>query len=154
MTLDKIDRKILTVLAQNGRISWKDLAQRVGLSETPTVRRAKALEAAGYIDGYAARLNEAAVGKPISVFVSISMDRQNEEELALFEATIASAPQIVSCFMLAGEVDYLLRVVVADVREFQEFLDKVLRPIPGMKRISSSFAMKAVIQRSMPPLDS
>ena len=151
--LDRLDRKILTILAQDGRISWKELAQRVGLSETPTVRRARALEAAGYIDGYSARISEAAVGKPISVFVSISMDRQNQEELAAFEAAIASAPQIVSCFMLAGEVDYLLRVVVADVQEFQIFLDKVLRPIPGMKRISSSFALKPVIQRTMPPFD-
>jgi DNA-binding Lrp family transcriptional regulator len=151
--LDRLNRKILTILAQNGRISWKELGQSVGLSETPTLRRVRALEAAGYIDGYSARINEAAVGTPISVFVSISMDRQNEEELAVFEGAIAGAPQIVSCYMLAGDVDYILRVAVADVQEFQEFLAKVLRPIPGMRRISSSFALKSIIQRSTPPLD-
>ncbi|MDT9600268.1 Lrp/AsnC family transcriptional regulator [Sphingosinicella rhizophila] len=147
--MDSFDRAILAVLAQDGRISWKDLAQQIGLSETPTVRRVKALEARGVIDGYSARINEAAAGRPISVFVSVSMDRQNQPELNTFEAAIADSPLILSCFMLAGDVDYLLRVAVADIAEFQRFLDEVLRPIPGMRTISSSFALKPVIQRSL-----
>ena len=147
--MDQFDKAILTVLGEDGRISWKELAQRIGLSETPTIRRAKALEAAGIIEGYSARINERAVGRPISVFVSISMDRQNRAELETFEAAISQSPLILSCFMLAGDVDYLLRVAVADVAEFQVFLDEVLRPIPGMKRISSSFALKPIIERGV-----
>jgi DNA-binding Lrp family transcriptional regulator len=147
--VDSFDRAILGVLGNEARISWKDLAQRIRLSETPTVRRVKALETSGIIEGYSARINEAAAGRPISVFVSVSMDRQNQAELKTFEAAIADSPLIVSCFMLAGDVDYLLRVAVADVAEFQRFLDDVLRPIPGMKRISSSFALKPIVQRSL-----
>ena len=147
--MDRFDRAILLELGKDGRISWKDLAHRVGLSETPTVRRVRALEAKGVIDGYSVRINEAAAGRPISVFVSISMDRQNKLELEAFETAIANSPLILSCFMLAGDVDYLLRVAVADIAEFHRFLDDVLRPIPGMKRISSSFALKPVIERSL-----
>ena len=150
--LDALDRKVLTILADEGRISWKELAHRINLSETPTIRRVRALEAAGYIQGYSASISEAALGRPISVFVSITLERQNQEELAVFEPSIASVPQIISCFMLTGDVDYLLRVVVADMEEFQNLLGKVLRPIPGMKRISSSVALKSVIQRRTPPL--
>lgn len=152
--LDPYDQKILASLAEEGRISWRDLAQRVGLSETPTVRRVRALEAAGFIDGYTIRVNEAAVGRPISVFVSVSMQSQNKEVLERFETAISTAPQIMDCFMMAGDTDYLMRVAVADVRELQIFLDQVLRPIPGLVRISSSFALKPVIQRPVPFLTS
>jgi DNA-binding Lrp family transcriptional regulator len=140
------------LLADDGRLSWRELAERVGLSETPTVRRVRALEQAGYITGYSARIDEAATGRPISVFVSVSLDSQNRQEIATFEAAIASSPQIMSCYMMAGDTDYLMRVAVADIPEFQKFLADVIRPIPGMKRISSSFALKAVIQRVAPPL--
>lgn len=152
MDLDRTDRKIIEALVEDGRLSWRDLAQQIGLSETPTIRRVRSLEQRGLIDGYSARVDEAAVGRPVSVFVSVSLDRQNSDELAVFEAAIVNSPVIMSCFMMAGETDYLLRVAVADIGEFQRFLDQVLRPIPGMKRISSSFTLKSIVQRGAPPL--
>lgn len=148
--LDTFDRKIIDALVANGRLSWRDLAERVGLSETPTIRRVRSLEQRGLIKGYSAQVNEAALGRPLSIFVSVSLERQNSDELAVFEQAIAEAPQIMSCFMMAGDTDYLLRVAVADVHEFGDFLDTILRPIPGMKRISSSFALKSVVQRAAP----
>ena len=152
-SLDAFDRKILAELVSDARVSWRELAERIGLSETPTVRRVRALEEAGVIGGYSARLDEAALGRPISVFVSVSLDRQNKGEIDGFEAAIASSPLIMSCHMMAGDVDYLLRVAVRDIGEFQLFLDDLLRPIPGMKRISSAFALKPVIERRAPPVD-
>lgn len=152
MKLDQLDRKILSALVADGRISWRELSERIGLSTTPTLKRVRALEQAGYIAGYSARIDEAVVGRPISVFVSVTLDRQDLSELETFEAAIARVPQIMSCFVMAGEVDYLLRVVVADVAEFERFLTQVLRPIPGMRRINSAFALKPVIQRTAPPL--
>ncbi len=116
------------------------------------MRRVRSLEEAGYIAGYSARIDEAATGRPISVFVAVSLDSQNRQEIATFEAAIASSPQIMSCYMMAGETDYLMRVAVADIAEYHRFLADVIRPIPGVKRISSSFALKAIIQRVAPPL--
>ena len=150
--LDRNDQKIIEALVKDGRLSWRDLANQIGLSETPTIRRVRSLEKRGLIDGYSARVDEAAAGRPLSVFISVSMERQNTEELNTFEASIIKSPLIMSCFMMAGETDYLLRVAVADIAEFQRFLDEVLRPIPGMKRISSSFTLKSIVQRGAPPL--
>ncbi len=146
-TLDSYDRRLLSELMQDGRQSWRDLAQRVGLSETPTVRRVRSLEASGVIRGYTARVDEAQVGRSITVFISVSLERQNKGEIEAFEQVISSSPLISSCYMMAGDVDYLLRVAVADIGELQMFLDEVLRPITGMKRISSAFALKAVVDR-------
>lgn len=150
--LDRIDRKIIEVLAVDGRVSWRELSERISLSETPTVRRVRALEEAGYIAGYGARIDEEAAGRAISVFISVSLERQNTDELEQFEKAIAGSPLIMSCYMMAGDTDYLMRVVVSDITELHKFLDKVLRPIPGMKRISSSFALKTIVQRNVPPL--
>jgi Lrp/AsnC family transcriptional regulator, leucine-responsive regulatory protein len=151
-TIDRFDRKILTELARDGRLSWRDLSQRVGLSETAVVRRVRAMEVAGIISGYGAVVDEARVGRPISVFISISLERQNKGEIEAFEAAIQSSPLIRSCHMMAGDVDFLIRVAVADIEELSGFLDKVLRPIPGMRRISSAFALKNVVDRAGPPI--
>jgi DNA-binding Lrp family transcriptional regulator len=151
--LDLFDRRILRELAREGRLTWRELAQRVGLSETPTVRRVRALEQSGAIRGYAAQIDEAGLGRPISVFISVSLERQNKGEIEGFEAAIQSSPQIMSCHMMAGDVDYILRVAVADISELQMLLDNTLRPIPGMKRISSAFALKSVVERSSTMID-
>jgi DNA-binding Lrp family transcriptional regulator len=148
--LDRFDEKLLLELVSDGRQSWKELAQRVGLSETPTVRRVRAMEASGVISGYAALVDDAQVGRPISVFISISLEGQNKSEIERCEAEITSSPLIRSCYMMAGDVDYLLRVAVKDIAELRTFLDDVLRPIPGMKRISSAFALKTVVERKGP----
>ncbi len=151
--LDRYDRKLLVELSRNGRASWRDLAERVGLSETPTMRRVRALEAKGVISGYSAIVDEAALGRSISVFISVSLEGQNSGAIATFERAIQASPLIRSCHMMAGDVDYLLRVVVADIAELTTFLDAVLRPLPGLKKISSAFALKAVVERGAAPID-
>jgi Lrp/AsnC family leucine-responsive transcriptional regulator len=149
--LDRIDRSILVALAAEGRISWRDLADRVGLSLTPTLRRVRRLEGDGYITGYAARFDESRLGGAISVFVSVSLERQSEEALEVFEARISEAPEVMSCFLMSGGADYLLRVVADDLPSYQAFMTGVLTRIPGVARIQSSFALKSVIQRAAPP---
>ena len=151
--LDRIDRKILSVLGDDGRISWRDLAERVGLSLTPTLRRVRRLEEEGFITGYAAQFDEVRLGGAFSVFVSVTLDRQAEENLDVFEAQIRQAPEVMSCFMMSGGSDYLLRVVARDLPSYQTFMTEFLTRIPGVARIQSSFALKAVAHRSAPPLE-
>jgi Lrp/AsnC family transcriptional regulator, leucine-responsive regulatory protein len=150
--LDDFDLRILAILAADGRISWRDLANRIGRAHTPTIRRVRALEAAGYIAGYHATINEERLGRAISVFVSVNLETQKEGALATFEAHIAKAPEVMSCFMMTGTADYLLRVIVPDLEAYQTFLAKTLTRIPGVSRITSSFALKSVMQRVVPPL--
>lgn len=152
-TLDRYDRKLLAELARNGRLSWRDLAERVGLSETPTMRRVRALEARGVIAGYEARIGDAAFGRSISVFISVTLEAQNKAQVEAFRAAIEASPLIRSCHMMAGDVDFLLRVVVADIAELSSFLDNVLRPISGLKKISSAFALETVVERSGPVIE-
>lgn len=150
--LDRIDRRILSALAEDGRLSWRDLAERVGLSLTPTLRRVRRLEADGLIKGYAARFDEARLGGAFSVFVNVTLERQSEEALEVFEARIREAPEVMTCFLMSGGSDYLLRVVARDLPSYQAFMTGVLTRIPGVARIQSSFALKEVIQRAAPPI--
>lgn len=150
--LDRYDLKILTVLAEDGRISWRDLAVRIGLSLTPTLRRVRRLEGEGYVTGYGARLAEDRLGGTISVFVQVTLSAQTEEAIRVFEAEIAKAPEVMSCFLMTGGADYMLRVVAADLAGYQAFLMNSLTRIPGVAHIQSSFALRPVIQRPAPPL--
>jgi Lrp/AsnC family leucine-responsive transcriptional regulator len=151
--LDDFNIRLLSILARDGRITWSDLANKIGLSLTPTLKRVRALEARGYIAGYHATIDETLVGHGISVFVSVSLSTQTDEALALFESHIREIPEIMSCFMLTGASDYMLRVVVPDVTAYQGFIS-VLTRIPGVSRVSSGFEVKRVIQRTAPPLPS
>ena len=152
MRLDRIDLKILRELACDGRLGWRELAERVGLSLTPTLRRVRRLEEEGYIQGYVAQLDEARLAGSVSVFVSVTLTSQAEETLARFEARIAEAPQVMSCFLMTGDADYILRVVVKDLEAYQAFMTGTLTRIPGVAHIKSSFALKPVLQRSAPVL--
>ena len=151
-TLDRFDLKILTALATDGRISWRDLAAQIGLSLTPTLRRVRRLEAEGYVLGYSARLAEDRRGGTISVFVSVTLSVQTEESIRLFEQEISKVPEVMSCFLMTGGADYMLRVVAADLAGYQSFLMNSLTRIPGVAHIQSSFALRPVIQRPAPPL--
>ncbi|WP_312160430.1 Lrp/AsnC family transcriptional regulator [Phenylobacterium sp.] len=150
--LDRTDRRILAALAADGRLSWRDLAAQVGLSLTPVMRRVRRLETEGFITGYAARFDERRLGAAFSVFVQVSLERQAEEALETFESRIAQAPEIMSCYLMSGDADYLLRVVAADLESYQAFMTGFLTRIPGVARIQSSFALKPVIDRTAPPL--
>jgi Lrp/AsnC family leucine-responsive transcriptional regulator len=151
--LDRTDRKILSVLGDEGRISWRDLSERIGLSLTPTLRRVRRLEDEGFITGYAAQFDEVRLGGAFTVFVSVTLDRQGQENLDLFEGQVRQAPEVMSCFMMSGGSDYLLRVVARDLPSYQIFMTEFLTRIPGVARIQSSFALKAVAHRSAPPLE-
>jgi DNA-binding Lrp family transcriptional regulator len=150
--LDRADTKILKFLSEDGRMSWRDLAEKVGLSLTPTLRRVRRLEEEGYILGYAAKLDEARLVGSMSIFVSVTLERQSEEILKVFESRIADVPEIMSCFLMTGGADYLLRVVVRDLKDYQDFLMNILTRIPGVVHIQSSFALKPVIQRPAPAM--
>jgi len=151
-TLDRFDLRILTILAEHGRISWRDLAARIGLSLTPTLRRVRRLESEGYVLGYSARLAEDQLGATISVYVSVTLAVQTEEAIRLFEREIVKAPEVMSCFLMTGGADYMLRVVAPDLAGYQAFLMNSLTRIPGVAHIQSSFALRPVIQRPAPPL--
>lgn len=149
--LDDFDLKILRAISEDGRISWSELADRIGLSLTPTLRRVRAMEASGLIRGYYAALDEAALGGAISVFVSVSLEVQTDEGLALFESHVLAIENVMNCYMMTGPSDYLLRVVVPNLDGFQSFISKLAR-VPGVSRLSSSFAIKSVVRRAAPPL--
>lgn len=152
VALDRTDAKILQLLARDGRISWRDLAERIGLSLTPTLRRIRRLEKEGVISGYAARIDELRLGFGITMYVLVTLERQTEETLKVFERRIADVPEVMSCYLMTGEADYILRIVVADLESYQRFMLDVLTRIPGVSRIQSSLTIKPVFQRAAPPI--
>jgi len=149
--LDRIDLNILAALAEDGRMSWRELSENIGLSLTPTLRRIKRLEDEKYIQGYGARLDEARLAGSLSVFVSVRLEKQAKDYLAVFEQAISQSPQVMSCFQMTGDADYTLRVVVKDLSAYQDFLANTLTCIPGVASVTSAFALKSVLRRSSPP---
>jgi DNA-binding Lrp family transcriptional regulator len=150
--LDRIDRKILSLLQEDGRQPNNDLAERVGLSPSPCLRRVKVLEEAGVISRYVALVDPALVDLPVNIFVSVSLERQVEERLAAFEAAVMKWPEVLECYLMTGDADYLLRVVVPDLASYERFLKEHLTRIPGVASIRSSFALKQVRYRTALPL--
>lgn len=150
--LDAIDRKMLRLLQQDGRITNADLARQVALSESACLRRLRALESAGVISRYAAMINERAVGLPISVFVTVTLASQSESALTAFEAAVAAVPEVMECYLMTGGSDYLLRLVVRDVDDLERLHAKALTRLPGVNRVSSSVAMRAVVKRGALPV--
>ena len=151
-SLDAIDRNILNHLQRNGRISNVDLAREVGLSPSACLRRMRELEASGLIDRYTAVLNQAAAGFDLSVFVQVTLERQIESALETFERSVADRPEVMECYLMTGDADYLLRVVVSDVAAYERFLKDHLTRIPGVASIKSSFALNRVKYDTALPL--
>jgi len=150
--LDKVDARIMEILSRDGRISWRDLAEQIGLSLTPTLRRIRRLESEGYITGYGAQFDEQKLGFGITMYVWVSLERQVEETLKVFERRIADVPEVMSCYLMTGEADYVLRIVVPDLPSYQRFMLDVLTRIPGVSRIQSGLAIKPVFHRAAPPI--
>ena len=151
-TLDAIDRKILAVLQDEGRITAQELAERVGLTASPCLRRIRMLEEGGVIRRYVAVVDQQAVGLPVSVFVSVKLERQREEELDRFAAAIARWPEVLECYLMTGPRDYLLRVVVPDLAAYERFLKDKLTRLDGVQSIESSFALGQVKYTSVLPI--
>ncbi len=140
------------MLQDDARISNVDLAARVGLSPSPCLRRVRDLEERGVVRRYVALLDPGAVGLGVSVFVQVSLERQADKGLETFEKRILERPEVLECYLMTGDADYLLRVVVPDVAAFERFLMGHLTRIPGVSSIKSSFALKQVKYRTSLPL--
>jgi DNA-binding Lrp family transcriptional regulator len=151
--LDTIDWKILNELQRNGRMPNTELAEAVNLSPSPCLARVKRLEREAVIARYVALLNPPAVGLGVSVFVQVRLERQVEASLNKFEAAVAGRPEVMECYLMTGSSDYLLRVVVADLDEFQRFVTGFLTRIAGVNSIQSSFALKQVKYQTALPLN-
>jgi Lrp/AsnC family transcriptional regulator, leucine-responsive regulatory protein len=150
--LDTIDRKILGLLQQNGRLSLADLAAKVGLSPSPCLRRVRILEKAGVISRYVAMLDQEAVGLPVSVFISIKLEKQKTDALDRFANAIARWPEVLECYLMTGPRDYWLRVVVPDLSAYERFLKQKLTRLEGVASIESSFALEQVKYTNVLPL--
>ncbi|WP_109465688.1 Lrp/AsnC family transcriptional regulator [Albibacillus kandeliae] len=149
--LDEIDRHILRELRRNGRISILDLADRVGLSPTPCGRRVKRLEDDGVIRGYAATLDNARLGLNISVFIMVRLSGHGPEGTRDFLSAVAARPEITECFLVAGNVDYMLRVWVGDLEELGDFVRDVLQSIPAVTETSTMVVLKEEPQPEVLP---
>ena len=152
MKLDSIDLKILGELQADGSLSNIELARRVHLSPSPCLARVRALEAAGVIDRYVALANAAALGLGLNVFISISLKSQGKEALADFERRICEPDEVMECYLMTGDSDYLIRVAVADIGALEKFILEQLTPIPGIEKIRSSFALKQVRYKTALPM--
>ena len=140
--LDKIDQRILQDLQENGRISNVDLARRAGISAPPCLRRVRALERAGYLRGYHADLEPKALGFNVTVFAQVGLASQAESDLQAFEALVASWPEVRECYMLAGETDFLLKVVAEDWDAYERFLTSRLTPAPHVTHVKSALSIR------------
>lgn len=152
MKLDSIDRKIIASLQTDSRLTLQQIADRVGVTASPCHRRITRLERDGIITRYSAMVNQKAVGLPVSVFVSIKLERQKERELELFSKAIAKWPEVVECYLMTGPRDYLMRVVAPDHMAYEQFLKQKLTRLEGVASIESSFALDQIKYSVVLPL--
>lgn len=152
MPLDAVDLRILAELQQDGSLTNVELSRRVHLSPSPCLARVKALEAAGVIRQYVALVNAASLGLGLNVFINISLKAQSREALADFERRIAEHEEVMECYLMTGDSDYLIRVAVPDIAALERFILNQLTPIPGIEKIRSSFALKQVRYKTALPL--
>ena len=144
MKVDRYDRVILNALQKDGRISNVDLAGLVSLSESACLRRVRRLEEKGFIEKYTALLDQRRAGLAGNVFVHIALQREEQSELAAFEAAVQNLPEVMECYLMTGEFDYLLRVVVSDMADFERVHKESLTRLPGVARVNSSVAIRTV----------
>ena len=153
MEIDRYDRMILEVLQADGRISNQDLADRIGLSPSPCLRRVRALEDSGLITGYRALLDARKLGLTLMALIGISMDQHTPERFANFEASIAEIPDVLECLLITGQQsDYQLKVAVRDMDAYQELLLHRITRIAGVTGVHTSFVLRRVIDRTALPL--
>ncbi len=152
MTLDRFDKLILEALQRDGRISNVQLAALVNLSESACLRRVRALEDDGFIDRYAALVSQTKAGLSGNIFVHIGLQREEQSELDAFEAAVRNIPEVMECYLMTGEFDYLLRVVVSDMADFERLHKEALTRLPGVARVNSSVAIRTVLKKTELPL--
>jgi Lrp/AsnC family transcriptional regulator, leucine-responsive regulatory protein len=147
MNLDLIDKKLLRELQKDGRLTNADLAHRIGLSASACFRRLQRLEEHGVIEGYSAMLSGEAIGKPTTVFIEVTLDSQVGKALDAFERAVSACDDILECHLMSGDFDYLLRVAVADMRDYERMHRQRVAAFPHVARIRTAFAMRAVVAK-------
>jgi DNA-binding Lrp family transcriptional regulator len=150
--LDRFDRAILQQLQRDARITNAALAEKVSLSESASLRRVRALEESGLIQGYTAVIDQQKAGFPVNVFVTITLDRQSQAGLEAFEQAVRKVPGVMECYLMTGEHDYMLRLVVADLADFERIHHQHLTRLPSVVRVQSSFAMRTVTRSTALPV--
>lgn len=154
LDIDATDIKILALLQEDAKLTNAELSSRVNLSPSPCLARVRALEQKGIVSHYVTLLDPLKLGLGISVFVQIGVERQVERNLESFEAVIASYPEVMECYLMTGDFDYLIRVVVKDMPALERFIVDRLTKIPGISTIKSSLALKQVKYKTALPLPS
>lgn len=152
IALDAIDLRILAELQRDGRLTITELGDRVGLSTSPCLRRVRILEESGVISGYVAMVDQAAVGLSINVFASIRLERQREEELERFRASVTQWPEVMECYLMTGTRDYLMRIVVGSLGDYERFIKDKLSRLEGVASIESSFALSRIKHTTVVPV--
>ena len=151
--LDAVDRQILTALQEQGRLTNVELADRVGLTPAPCLRRVRALEDAGIIQKYAALVDQHALSLGVTVFAQVTLDKQIKQQLEIFEQAVRKWPEVMDCYLMTGDADYLLRIVLPDVEAYERFLNEALTQVAGVSSIRSSFALRQAKYSTALPLD-
>lgn len=142
--LDALDSRILAALQENGRLTNVELAERVGLSPSPCLRRVKRLEEEGYISGYKAKVDRRRLGLGMTIFVGVKVDGHRDANAKAFQEATRKMPEVVACHMVSGEADFLMEVVVADLAAYDTFLSRTLLTMPMVRDIRSNFAIRTV----------
>lgn len=152
VAIDALDRKLLALLQADGRLTHAQLGQQIGLSASACTRRLQRLEEAGVVEGYFARLNGAAIGRPTTVFIEVTLSSQGSSALDAFERAVAACPDVLECHLMSGDFDYLLRVAVADMRDYERLHREHIAAFPHVARVRTAFAMRAVVAARGYPL--
>lgn len=150
--LDSIDRAILGAMQRDARTSNVDMARSVGLSESACLRRVKILEESGIVDRSVTLLDQTACGRPGNVFVQVTLESQQQEQLAAFEEAVQHVPEVMECYLMSGDQDFMLRVIVTDTRDYERIHTEHLTRLPGVARVHSSFALRTVLKKTEIPL--
>ena len=151
MKLNRQDEMILKLLSEDAKLAHSEIGDRVGLSTSSVHRRIRAMEAAGVIEGYGVRINEAAIDRATSVFVSVTLSSQQDEGLQAFEKAVRNSADIAACYLMTGEADYLLRIAVRDTADYERVHRDVLTRLPNVERVISQFAIRTVCQSNLLP---
>jgi DNA-binding Lrp family transcriptional regulator len=147
LDLDKTDQQIIALLQSDGRMTHAAIAERIHLSASACLRRVRRLEATGVISGYHAAIDRERVGLGTTIFVEISLDSQHEDHLDEFEAAVAAVPEVIGCHLMAGDFDYLVHVVAADVSDYERIHRTQMARLPHVANVRSSFALRSVVER-------
>ncbi len=153
LALDQIDRAILTQLQGDGRMANQHLSERVGLSPSPCLRRLKLLESSGVITRYVALVDPESVGLGVTAFVRVRLDRQDDRHLAAFESAVTGFAEVMECYLMTGDADYQLRVIVRSLTAFEEFLRHKLTRIDGVGQVTTSFALRPIVYKTAIPVE-